>query len=213
MSEKCIIFDMDGTLVDSKKNITSSVNYTRKAYNLEPISEDLIYKYINNPEENLSLRFYGEEVFTQKTRKIFYEHYIDECIKNLHVYDGIIDVLKYFKNRAKIAIATNAYDVFCIKMMKHLNLTGYFDLIVGANSSNSSKPDAKMLTFIFDKLHVKAKNSVLIGDSLKDELCAKNANSHFIFATWGYGEYKSDEKYLCKNPNELTNKIIETLSM
>lgn len=210
---KCIIFDMDGTLVNSKKNITSSVNHTRVALNLEPISEDMIYKYINIPSENLALRFYGEEEFSPKTKQIFYEHYINECVEDLHLYDGIMEVLEFFKGKAKMAVATNAYDLFALKMIKHLDLEEYFDLIVGANTANSSKPDPKMVEFILDKLHVAKSDSVLIGDSQKDELCSKNANIHFIFAKWGYGDYESDKKYVCKSPRELKKKVISTLNM
>lgn len=213
MNEKCIIFDMDGTLVNSKKNITNSVNHTRKLLNLEPISEDLIYKYINIPSENLALRFYNEEEFSPKTKRIFYEHYINECVNDLHLYDGIMDILSFFKTKAKLAIATNAYDIFAIKIVKYLKIEEYFDLIVGANSANSSKPDPKIINFIANKLHVTLNNSVLIGDSQKDELCAKNANTNFIFATWGYGDYKSDERFLCNSPHELKEKIIKVLNM
>lgn len=205
---------MDGTLVNSKKNITCSVNHTRDSLGLEPIGEDLIYKYINIPSENLALRFYNEDKFTKSTKKIFYEHYINECVKDLKIYNGIADLLHWLhKEGAKLAIATNAYDIFAIKMMKHCKLDKYFDLIVGANTANSSKPDAKMINYILDSLHVKSQNSILIGDSQKDELCAKNANTHFIYASWGYGYYKSTKEARCEKPTELKEKIFNIFSI
>lgn len=204
---------MDGTLVDSKKNITSSVNHTRKALGLEPISEDMIYEYINIPGENLALRFYNQKDFSQETKKVFYEHYINECVKDLKVYDGIRNLLEdMYEEKVKMAIATNAYDMFAKKIVKECDLEKYFDLIVGANTTNSSKPDAKMAEFILNALHVKNKNTILIGDSQKDELCAKNANTHFIYAAWGYGYYQSDEKFTCKEPIKLKEMILNVFA-
>lgn len=206
---KSLIFDMDGTLVNSKKNITSSVNATRKMLGFEPISEDLIYKYINIPNENLALRFYNEDEFSPKTKKIFYDHYIQECVKDLVVYDGIRELLAYmYEKKVKMAIATNAYDLFAIKMMKSCGLDNYFDIIVGANTANSSKPDAKMITYILNSLHVNPEDTILIGDSQKDELCSLNAKTHFIFASWGYGDYESSLN-ACKSPKLLKDKILQ----
>lgn len=204
---------MDGTLVDSKKNITCSVNHTRKALGFEPISEDLVYKYINIPGENLALRFYGEEQFSPKTKKIFYEHYINECVNELKTYDGISDLIIFLHNQgAKLAIATNAYDIFAIKMMEYCKLDKYFDLIVGANTANASKPDSKMVDYILNALHVKSQNTILIGDSQKDELCAKNANTHFIYASWGYGDYQSKKELTCSKSTDLKEKIFDVLN-
>lgn len=204
---------MDGTLVNSKKNITNSINHTRDMLGLDAISEDMVYKYINIPNENLALRFYHEETFTKETREIFYEHYIDECVKDLHIYEGVKELLEFMDGKVKMAIATNAYDVFAKKMMESVNLSRYFDLIVGANSANASKPDPKMAQFVLDKLQVKAQNSILIGDSKKDELCAKAAKTHFIFASWGYGDYKGEPKFRCDSPLDLKDMIVSILNM
>lgn len=201
---------MDGTLVDSKKNITSSVNHTREALGLQSISEDLIYKYINIPHENLALRFYNEENFSQKTKKIFQEYYIKECVKELRVYDGIKELLIFMHEKGvKLAVATNAYDLFAIKMLKSCELDRYFDLIVGSNTLNSSKPEAKMIDHILNATHTKPQNAILIGDSQKDELCSLNAKTHFIFANWGYGDYRPHEQMVCEKSSELKQSILQ----
>lgn len=207
MKENCLIFDMDGTLVNSQKNITSSVNHTRKFLGLEPIGQEMIYEHINTPHTNLALKFYNQEEFSDETKEVFYKHYIDECVKELHFYDGIKELLEKMSKKAKLAIATNAYDVFAKKMMKHLGVVEYFDAIIGANTAQASKPDGQMAKYVIDKLHVKKQNTVLIGDSQKDELCALDAGVNFIFCEWGYGEYKSAQKYLCKTSTKLEEKI------
>lgn len=204
-----IIFDMDGTLLDSSDGITNSVNYVRSTLKLPPVKKELILKHINTPGENLAQRFYGMPTYDNHIKEVFGKHYIDECVKHVKLYDGIQEMLDFLHPRAFLGVATNAYDLFAKKILEHCKIGHYFDMIVGANSLNSSKPEPTMLEFIMKNCNVKKEHTLLIGDSQKDELAAFNAHTSFIYVNWGYGEYQPINSFTCKNSTKLLETIFE----
>ena len=87
---KIVIFDMDGTLLDSKKDITISVNHIRDAhYKLPPLSEEFVVEAINMDVRNLPKMFYGTELYEDKDREVFEVHYAQQCVQNPYLYDGV----------------------------------------------------------------------------------------------------------------------------
>jgi len=176
---KLVIFDMDGTLIDSKKDITISVNHIRKLhYNLEPLSEEFVVEAINMEARNLPKLFYNTQVYEQKDRDVFESFYEKQCIQNPYLYNGIKEVLVILKDKGiKLSVATNAPTKFAKLMLNSLGVKNMFDVIVGADEVSMPKPSPQMLYKIlefynFDKLKDKA---WMIGDNSKDMLSAKNA--------------------------------------
>ena len=187
--KKSIIFDMDGTLVDSSYAMTNSINHVRESIGLEKISQDFLEYHINAPDQNLPKLFYGTDEYDPIHKKLFYDHYMDTISSNIRLYDGIFNLLSNLKSKGFIlSVATNASSYFAINILKATNIFSYFDLIVGANMVKNPKPAPDILEYICDKTSIKAHESILIGDSKKDEFAAKNTNMDFIFVHWGYGE-------------------------
>lgn len=201
---KCVVFDMDGTLLDSKNSIANSINDTRKYLNLEPLNVDEICYYIDKIDENLARRFYQMDEFSDEIKKVFYSFYINECVKNLKAYEGIERLLESLHVKYSLALCSNSYDIFIDKMLKHVRLHQYFNVIVGANTTKYQKPSKFVIEYIKNALHVKNENIILIGDSQKDEICAKNANVKFIDATWS-----KPHANILKSINEAKNQIDE----
>ena len=208
---KVVIFDMDGTLIDSKKDITISINYVReKNYALPPLSEDFIVEAINMEVRNLPKLFYETDVYEDADRELFETHYEKQCTQNLYLYDGVVTLLKSLKNEdIKLSVATNAPTKFAKEMLSSLEVAELFDVIIGADKVAASKPDPSLLNAIlnyydFDRKQDKA---WMIGDNSKDIKSAENAGIEAIFATWGFSP-SSDFEVVVKEPKEVLNIVL-----
>jgi phosphoglycolate phosphatase len=208
---KVVIFDMDGTLLDSKKDITISVNHIRKQhYNLAPLSEEFIVEAINMEIRNLSQLFYETEIYHDRDRNLFEEHYEYQCIQHPYLYDGVREMLhELVDSGVKISVATNAPTKFAFIMLKHLEVGHLFDVIIGADEVDESKPSPQMLKKIlehyrFDKSSHKA---WMVGDNSKDILSAQNAGINSIFVTWGFSP-KSDNKIVASKPKGILDIVL-----
>jgi phosphoglycolate phosphatase len=208
---RVVIFDMDGTLLDSQKDITISVNYVRQnRYYLEPLSEKFIVDAINMEVRNLPYLFYETEIYEDGARDMFEKHYYDQCVKNPYLYEGVKEtLLTLIENDVKISVATNAPTKFAKRMLAHLDVAHHFDVIIGADKVSHSKPSPEMLELILEHYgfeHGKHK-AWMVGDNSKDMLSAKNAGIESVFATWGFTP-NSDHHTVIENPKEILDIII-----
>ncbi|MDD2789581.1 MAG: HAD family hydrolase [Sulfurimonas sp.] len=208
---KIVIFDMDGTLLDSQKDITISVNYVREHnYSLAPLSEKFIVDAINMEVRNLPKLFYGRELYEAKARNMFEAHYETQCIQNPYLYEGIAPILKALLNKdVKLSVATNAPTKFAHRMLGHLGVSEMFDVIIGADSVSAPKPDPMMLRHILSHYNFDAKTDQawMVGDNSKDMLSAQSAGIGSMFATWGFspdGEYD----ILVHEPKEILDIVL-----
>lgn len=212
MKKKCIIFDMDGTLVDSSIGITKSVNYVREHIGLGPIEKSELVRYINDPNEHLPLRFYGTPEYDPTHKALFGEHYLEHCTHELRMYEGVGELLEAYSYKSHLGVATNAWDYFAKKMLDHCGVGRFFDGIVGANTYGVSKPDPLMLHKLIESLHVSPESAILVGDSLKDAYAAQRANIPFVYVTWGYGAYEPETPYIANTSKELHNILDDLIN-
>ncbi|MCF6174122.1 MAG: HAD family hydrolase [Campylobacteraceae bacterium] len=193
---KSIIFDMDGTLLDSSYALTCSINFVRKSLGLKPLKKETLEYYINEPDQDLSMIFYGTHEYLDEHREMFKKHYLKTANLYVKPYDGAYDLLEFLKlKKIDLSIATNASDYFAKSMLKHAKMLDYFTLIIGSNNVKNSKPNPDMIDLICGKLNKSKNQTILIGDSIKDELAAKNSNVGFVFANWGYGRSNNSKKF------------------
>jgi len=203
---RIIIFDMDGTLIDSSQDITHSINYVRTFRSLAPLSVQTIVEAINGGHDNLAHIFYETETYEQQDRDRFEEHYENQCVQNVSLYEEMADTLKKLKKQGhRLSIATNAPSTFAKIMLKHVNILHYFDYIYGADMVEHAKPHAQMLLEIFkDYGYEKSKEQtpLMVGDNHKDMTSAKNAEVIGVYVGWGFSDSNEYEISL-KKPSEL----------
>ncbi|MCK5293025.1 MAG: HAD family hydrolase [Arcobacteraceae bacterium] len=187
--KKLIIFDMDGTLIDSGDVITNTINFVRENLGMGKIDKNTMLTQLNNPDINSSEFFYGTSEFTDKQTKLFTEYYDENCVKDIVLYEGIKELLEVLSQEYILSIATNASSPFAIKMLKVLDIEHHFSLIVGADMVDKPKPHSDMLLHTLDKFNILKEDAILIGDSHKDSRSAINADMNFILVNWGFSSH------------------------
>jgi len=186
------IFDLDGTLIDSKQDIAYAVNLTFRDLMLPEKPEEVIYGYVGNGVRQLII----DAVETTDPQRvdqalaIFDRHYQAHLLDQTDFYPGILQVLEHFKGGKK-AIVTNKPAHYTTRIMDGL-LRGqtehYFDFILGGSSEIQLKPHPEMLLKTLDYLQTDPGRAVMIGDSLNDLHAARAAGVRFCAVGYGFGD-------------------------
>lgn len=204
--KKLIIFDMDGTLVDSSVTIVNAINYVRAKLNLEEMPRELILDKVNDPDLNPALFFYEEESFSAEHEAWFSEYYTNHHEKELELYNGIDKLIEELKERGyKLAIATNAYRDSTLQSLGYLNVVDHFDSIACYDDVGRGKPAPDMLEKNLEELNLKPKDALFIGDSERDLLAAKSLKMDYLMVNWGFSDYED----AIHTVSELKTKILE----
>ncbi len=196
---KIAIFDMDGTLIDSAKDITISINEVRQVnYGLEGLSEAFVVEAINREHRNLAKLFYGTENYEQHDKELFEAHYHEQCIQNVRLYEGIRESIYALKDKeVHLSVATNAPTKFACRMLEHCGVSSAFDFIIGADKVSKPKPDKEMLESILKGYgYQQGHRALMIGDNSKDMQAASHAGIEAAFATWGFSPVSEYHKTL-----------------
>lgn len=210
-AQKIVIFDMDGTLIDTAEDITITVNHIRALHHdLPPLSQERVVEIINMQKRNLPKLFYGTETYETKDHALFESHYHEQCIQNVRLYEGIRETLEALKESdVKLSVATNAPSTFAKRMLSHVGVADYFDHLLGPDIAGTSKPDPLMLSQILGHYDFKPTlhHAWMVGDNQKDMSAAKNANIKSVFTTWGFGK-RAISDIMIHNPQMLLKIVL-----
>ena len=208
MSKTLIIFDMDGTLVNSSVTIANAINYVRKNLGFEPMSQKFILTKVNDNTINPAQLFYHAKAFDKDHEKWFSQYYTKNHEKELVLYEGIKEMLIALKKQGYLlAVATNAYRNSTIESLGHLNILELFDAIGCYDDVKEGKPAPDMLYKVLDELSCTVEESIFIGDGPRDEMAAKNCGMEYIMVDWGFTEH-GDKEVVC-SIEELKEKLID----
>ena len=173
-----MVFDFDGTLVRSGCDLSASINHTLMELGLPVLPDDRIIGYIGDGVRKLIERSLGESFPDRfdEALSVFMHYYGDHLLDNTDLYPGVIEVLECFKSKKKIIITNKQYD-YTLKIADGLIITDRFDEIIGMDSREFRKPDARLIRPIIEKFHTEERRTVVIGDGHNDVLLAKNAGA------------------------------------
>ncbi len=171
-----MIFDFDGTLVQSGEDIANSVNFTLAALNLPRINKQRIITFIGDGVVKLIERAIADagKTYQEQAMAIFTDHYNRHMLDHAALYPGVYDLLRHFTGKRKIILTNKRYK-FTEKMASALNIADFFEEIIGADTTPYIKPDPELIETILERFPVEKKKTVIIGDGVNDILLARNA--------------------------------------
>lgn len=214
---KAVIFDLDGTLLDTLEDIGISCNYVLSQYKKSPRPiED--YKFLVGQGASRLLKNILPELSElehKRARALFEEHYNEQYDKHTKPYENINKVLTFLQARGyKMAILSNKPNIFTKKCVYKYLSAWTFEAAYGIREGIPRKPNRAGVDAILEELHVKENECLYVGDTDTDMLTAKAANLTSIGVLWGFREKEellsSGAKYIVKEPNELI-KLVATI--
>lgn len=218
MSKKydLLIFDLDGTLVDSAPDIVATVQYIINKYGFEPKDDAFIRNCIGGGARNVLLKSLGQEregLIDSEILGVFKDYYTENCDVYTVLYPGVKETLEYYRRAGKmIALATYKIRSATEKILKTLNIDQYFELIVTADDVENPKPHPECVQKILKYYKNNPEQAVLIGDTKTDFMTGHNADIDVCAVTFGYGEEEvlRDLKpaYLVETMDEVKEYII-----
>lgn len=184
-----LVFDLDGTLIDSALDLALSVNAVRADAQLEPLPHETIYTYVGNGTPILIQRALdGDEADPRVERglEFFYAYYHEHMLDNTDLYPGVREALDGWREEGrKMAVLTNKPVRFTRHIIDGLGLAGHFGRVYGGNSFETKKPDPFGLATIIGELDADPAKTLMVGDSSVDILTARNARVTSAGVTYG----------------------------
>jgi phosphoglycolate phosphatase len=185
-----LIFDLDGTLADSKLDLVHSVNAARGLMNLGPISKELVASYVGNGAPVLMRRALGTEASEAdvlRALEFFLGYYRDHMLDNTRLYPGVKEGLdRLMASGARMAVLTNKPVRFSRAIVEGLGLGGHFFQIYGGNSFEQKKPDPIGIRTLLEESGVSRERTIMVGDSGVDIRTARNANVKACGVSYGF---------------------------
>ena len=189
---KYIIFDLDGTLSDSKEGITKSVQYALKKVGIIEDDLDNLNHFVGPPMVEEYMKSYGmskEKAF--ETLDYYRERYVPTGIYETKIYPGIKEILEALKqNSFKMGMATSKPEGMAEEVAKYLEILDYFDIICGADLHGPIQSKVSVLNKLFETSDFKKEESVLIGDTKFDVEGANEVGIDSLGVSWGTGTKK-----------------------
>jgi 2-phosphoglycolate phosphatase len=187
---KAVLFDLDGTLIDTAPDFIVCLNDLRAEYNLPPLANLDIRKVVSDGARAMvSLAFEiteGDEGFEQKKQQ-FLDLYSQNICRESRLFDSLDDLLNWCdKNKIPWGIVTNKPRRFSELLLKKLNLETRLSSLVCADDVENPKPNAEPMLKACQELNVKPEDCLYVGDHQRDIDAGKNANMKTIAAAYGY---------------------------
>jgi len=206
--KKLLLFDFDGTLIDSAPDLALAINHTLKSIGHKAFSQDTIRSWVGNGAQTLVKRALSgksevdeniDEVLFKKALDIFLSFYAQNVCVATKAYPNVKSTLEKLKNKGyRLTIVTNKPYEFIEPILEGLELDALFELLVGGDTLAVKKPNPEPLLYVCEKLDVTTDETLMIGDSKNDILAAHAASIQSIGVSYGYnygediGIYKPD---------------------
>lgn len=214
MELKGVIFDVDGTLLNTTEGVLESAAFAANAMGYPELPYKTMLNFVGPPIQSSFMQYYGcDEKAAQQAADLFRGYYKEKALFKAVPYQGIFELCdKVKKLGLKTSVATYKREDYALMVLKHFGFDKYCDIIHGADNDNRlSKSD--IVNICINEMCVSKESCVLIGDSKYDAIGAKQSGVKFIAVTYGFG-FKSESdanEYpsiaVCNSPKEVENYL------
>jgi len=216
--KKLLIFDLDGTLINSALDLGLAINYMLAKIGRNPFEDTTIHHWVGNGAEILvrralsASRDIDEDLdieLVEEALGIFLYSYENNLANATVTYAGVKDTLQELKSQAyTLAIVTNKPFRFVQPILESLNLDNIFELVLGGDSLEEKKPHPEPLLYVCDTFDIPIEESLMIGDSKNDILAANACEMDSVAVTYGYNYGEDIRKH---NPSIVIDAFSELL--
>jgi phosphoglycolate phosphatase len=186
---RLLVFDLDGTLVDSKDDLAASVNYALAAFGIPTLPHTVIHSYIGNGASALIRHSLppGREAIFPSLLSVFLDHYGDHILDTTVPYPGVRESLDAWAGKYRTALLTNKPIGLTQALLAGLDMDRHFDGVYGGDSFGSKKPHPEGLLRIMEACSAKPSDTLMTGDSINDVLAGRAAGARTCGVTYGIG--------------------------
>jgi phosphoglycolate phosphatase len=168
------MFDLDGTLADTKNDLATAVNLTFADLGLPPLPEAVIAGYVGDGVRKLIANTLGESGAPSyaEALHLFRNHYLDHLLDTTQFYPGMTSLLRRLSGKKRVVV-TNKPMEYTGKILEGLDAKGYFDLVIGSDSATPLKPDPHMIRRALDHFGISPARAIMVGDGVNDIVAAR----------------------------------------
>lgn len=199
MRIKMIVFDLDGTLVNSIVDIANSLNYATGAYGIPPKTAEEVGSLVGDGITKVIERIIGKDKlpFRDDVVKRFLDFYSEHIVENTFPYPGVRETLEGLNMYKKVVIS-NKREGLSVKALQALDLLKFFDLVLGSDSTKEKKPSPVPLLYALSSFGLGPKDAIMVGDSDLDIAAGKGAGVKTVGVTYGYRDrsFLGDADYI-----------------
>jgi len=187
MPIKLLMFDLDGTLVDTCRDITNALNYALNSYGLKSLTVEYTKELVGEGLTKLVERVLGGEKDRLRDDVLgkFLDYYSEHLADYSREYPHVRETLERLTGYKK-AVISNKREALSMRLLDLLDLLKYFDLMVGSDTTSEKKPSAIPVIYVLKRLEVSSGEALMIGDSNYDIEAAKKAGVKTVAVTYGY---------------------------
>ena len=213
---RLIAFDLDGTLIDSRRDLAQSANQLIAELGGDELPEEAIGRMVGEGAGVLVGRALDAAGLGRRPAALarFLEIYDGRLLNHTRAYEGVVEAVDAARRYARVAVLTNKPMGPTERILAGLRLGGLFDEVIGGDGPFPRKPDPAALLALMERAGTTAAHTLLVGDSVIDHETARRASSRCCLAAYGFGyeafpaERLTGEEWIAADPSELT-AIIE----
>ena len=205
---RAFVFDLDGTLIDSKMDLVNSVNAMLRETGRAELPADLIASYVGHGAPQLIASALGPASSEEQRREglaIFLKHYNEKKLEETRAYPGVAEGLRALDG-TPMAVLSNKPTKLSMEILEGLALARYFGRVYGGDSFETKKPDPSGALTILKEFGVPPEEAAMVGDSDVDVQTARNARMLAVGVTYGFGQHDRE-----KNPADVYVASLEEL--